>query len=102
MPNQTTRARRRRLENLTRLERSLEDDPCILYDALAQSLERGVPKRSHRGTNKRPARDLWRTKLCSAFEERGWCPDGERCTFAHGTGELTNGKVSLTLPTAHE
>ena len=68
MPNQVTRARRRRLDNLSRLETDLAESPGALA-ALAETLERGVPKRSHRGSgsHKKPSKDLWRTKLCSAF-----------------------------------
>ena len=49
MPNQVTRARRRRLDNLSRLETDLAESPGALA-ALAETLERGVPKRSHRGS----------------------------------------------------
>ena len=89
MPNQVTRARRRRLDNLSRLETDLAESPGALA-ALAETLERGVPKRSHRGSgsHKKPSKDLWRTKLCSAFEATGACPDGAQCTFAHGAAQL--------------
>ena len=41
MPNQVTRARRRRLDNLSRLETDLAESPGALA-ALAETLERGV------------------------------------------------------------
>ncbi|KAJ3277778.1 hypothetical protein HK104_002978, partial [Borealophlyctis nickersoniae] len=31
---------------------------------------------------------LYKTRLCERFETEGFCPYGNRCTFAHGTVEL--------------
>ncbi|KAJ5070744.1 protein tis11 [Anaeramoeba ignava] len=32
--------------------------------------------------------DLYKTELCQAFEETGYCKYGKRCQFAHGIEEL--------------
>ena len=34
------------------------------------------------------AASKYKTELCNAWEERGWCRYGERCQFAHGAAEL--------------
>ena len=41
----------------------------------------------------RPAKhsvpSLYKTRLCRTFMERGNCPYGEKCDFAHGTKDLS-------------
>ncbi|KAG7811544.1 hypothetical protein KL921_001810 [Ogataea angusta] len=33
-------------------------------------------------------RDLYKTEMCTQFQEKGSCPYGAKCQFAHGTEEL--------------
>jgi len=35
-----------------------------------------------------PPPDLYRTRLCLAIERSGYCREGDRCRFAHGTEQL--------------
>ena len=41
----------------------------------------------------RPAKhsvpSLYKTRLCRTFMERGSCPYGDKCDFAHGTNDLS-------------
>mmetsp|Transcript_7584 Transcript_7584/g.33831 ORF Transcript_7584/g.33831 Transcript_7584/m.33831 type:complete len:148 (+) Transcript_7584:114-557(+) len=32
--------------------------------------------------------ELYKTEMCRSFVERGYCPYGEKCQFAHGEHEL--------------
>ena len=41
----------------------------------------------------RPAKhsvpSLYKTRLCRTYMEKGICPYGEKCDFAHGTSDLS-------------
>jgi len=36
----------------------------------------------------------YKTEICSAFQENGFCPYGNRCRFAHGKNELFNKDIN--------
>ncbi|KAJ1529043.1 nudix (nucleoside diphosphate linked moiety X)-type motif 2, partial [Nowakowskiella sp. JEL0078] len=55
-----------------------------------EPLGRDLEQQNNIDLKKQPVHDnqLFKTRLCERFETDGFCPYGNRCTFAHGTVEL--------------
>ena len=54
-------------------------------DDLRAALPSGQNHKGANATQSTSENALYKTRLCERFETEGFCPYGNRCTFAHGT-----------------
>ncbi|KAJ3054445.1 hypothetical protein HK097_001786 [Rhizophlyctis rosea] len=57
-------------------------------DDMRAALPRGQIDKGSNSNQSNSENALYKTRLCERFETEGFCPYGNRCTFAHGTVEL--------------
>nr|XP_043629077.1 zinc finger CCCH domain-containing protein 12-like isoform X2 [Erigeron canadensis] len=60
--------------------------PMVLSSPLPPPLSSLTIARATFNTNLKPPN--WRTRICSQWEQAGYCPFGSKCNFAHGEAEL--------------